>query len=81
MIGSDCIPEPDEAPKLASVNDLAEWFAVSPRTIHNWTRQGILPRPKRISPRKQLWNVEEVRAALKRLEEDPWTTTEGAANA
>src|SRR5262245_60427889 len=80
MIGTDCLPGPDDAPKLASAAELARWFGVSPRTVVNWSKQGILPRPLRISPRKTLWNVEQVREALKRLEEESWSTTGGRGN-
>ncbi len=80
MIGSDLLPEGDECPKLASAAELAEWFGVSPRTIVNWANSGILPKPVRLSPRKQAWRTEEVRAALVRLEEETWAPVEGKSN-
>lgn len=77
MIGTDLLPEGDECPKLATAAELAAWFGVSARTIVNWTNSGILPRPVRISPRKQLWRTEEVREALRKLEEETWEPTTG----
>lgn len=80
MIGTDLLPDGEECPKLASAAELARWFGVSPRTVMNWANAGILPRPIRISPRKLAWRTEEVREALRRLEEETWEPTTGGRN-
>jgi len=80
VISSDALPLPGSVPALATVGALAEWFGVSGRTILNWTKLGILPEPVRLSPRKRLYRVEEVREHLKKLEQERWTINVGESN-
>lgn len=80
MFSSESLPAVEVAPKLCTAAQLAEWFDVSPRTILNWVKLGILPKPVRLSPRKRLWQTEEVRASIVKLETERWTVATEETN-
>lgn len=40
-------------------------FACSASTVWRWSKKGILPAPRKLAPRVTVWNVGELRAALK----------------
>jgi hypothetical protein len=55
---------------MLTQRQVAELFAVNPRTILNWWRAGLFPKPLMISPKKRLWDpavIEEFR--LNKIEE------------
>jgi hypothetical protein len=56
-------------PPYVTVRQLAEALQCCPQTIRNMCRRGVLPAPLSLSRRKQLWDVEAVRAALVRLQQ------------
>jgi hypothetical protein len=39
-----------------------------PQTVRNWCKRGLLPPPVVLGRRKRLWDVEQVRGALDRLQ-------------
>jgi prophage regulatory protein len=47
----------------SSVHRMAERYDVGPATIWRWTKQGKLPKPKRISPGCSRWHNGEVSEA------------------
>jgi len=80
MIDHDLIPPAEEVPKMVTVKMLAGWLYVSPETIRQWTRDGILPKPINLKQRKTLYNVEEVRERLRDVVEGRWTIAKGGRN-
>jgi hypothetical protein len=57
-----------ELPPYVTVRQLARALQCCPQTVRNWCKRGVLPRPLRLSRRKQLWDTAAVRAALARLQ-------------
>jgi predicted DNA-binding transcriptional regulator AlpA len=56
---------PDSAQiKLALVCVL---FGISKATVWRWSKDGRLPKPRKLSPGVTRWNVGEIRAVLKSL--------------
>jgi predicted DNA-binding transcriptional regulator AlpA len=49
-------------PRFVSVKQMAEMFAVHPRTIGAWVKAKRLPPPLRVSDRKQRWDLQQVLA-------------------
>ena len=41
---------------------LARYFSVTRKTIWEWSRQGKLPKPKKISANRTRWNNKEIKA-------------------
>ena len=41
---------------------LARYFSVTRQTIWDWSRQGKLPKPKKISANRTRWNNKEIKA-------------------
>lgn len=76
MLSSDAIPDTPETPRLVTAAQLAVWLQVSTRTITNWSKAGILPKPVKLSPRKTLFRTDAVREALKAIEEERWVPAE-----
>lgn len=50
-------------PELLRIEDVARLLSVTPMTVRNWTRRGLLPQPKRIGASVR-WSAEEVRTAV-----------------
>jgi len=80
VIDHDLIPPADCVPKMVTVKTLASWLYVTPETIRQWTRDGILPKPINLKKRKTLYNVEEVRNRLRDVVEGRWTVAKGGHN-
>lgn len=38
--------EPPMLPRLLTVDEVAQWLRVSPRSIYDWVSQGIIPHRK-----------------------------------
>lgn len=57
----------DTLPDTANVRQpvVEALFACSSATIWRWAKAGIIPAPRKIAPRVTVWNVGELRAALK----------------
>lgn len=51
---------------LATVREVADFFAVSPRTVWAWTSRGDFPLPKQIGPRCRRWSVSELQEWVNR---------------
>lgn len=51
--------------------ELAEWLGVTVATIAAWEAEGRLPKPRRVGPKTLIYNLGEVRAALRKLDEEP----------
>jgi predicted DNA-binding transcriptional regulator AlpA len=49
--------------KYLRKQEVALRYAVCPRTIDRWSREGHLPRPTRQGSRLLLWNIAELDAA------------------
>ena len=64
--------EPPQQVGLLRKANLAEVLNVSPRTIDNWIAEKIIP-VIAVTPRLYLFDLEEVKAALKRQFEIPAT--------
>lgn len=45
-----------------SARDLATRFAVSPKTIWVWTRDGMLPEPVHLGPQVTRWRIDAIEA-------------------
>jgi DNA-binding transcriptional MerR regulator len=56
-------------PHFLTIRQLAKALHCCPQTVRNWCKRGLLPPPLRTGGRKRLWNAEEVRNALARLQE------------
>lgn len=55
--------------------ELAKRWKVRTRTIENWVKDGKIPAPLKISPRKALWSLEDIIAhEMKQREEAGMTT-------
>jgi predicted DNA-binding transcriptional regulator AlpA len=56
--------------RMLTQRQVAELFNVSTRTILNWWRAGLFPRPLMISPKKRLWDATVIEAfRLAKIEE------------
>jgi predicted DNA-binding transcriptional regulator AlpA len=49
--------------RMLSRRDVADMFGVSPETVGEWVRRGLLPSPLRIG-RKLFWTPEAIAALL-----------------
>ncbi len=49
--------------------EILDALGVSGRTLDAWVRAGRFPKPIRFSRKSQVWKLEEVRAALAKLQE------------
>jgi predicted DNA-binding transcriptional regulator AlpA len=58
---------PDDAPAEVNAATLARWLGVSPSTVTEWAKRGMLPEPLRLGPKIIRFNVAEVRVAVERL--------------
>ncbi len=45
--------------RYVSADELSRRFGVSTRTIFRWTTEGLLPEPRRITPRAVRYNLRE----------------------
>lgn len=63
----------DELPDSALVRQpiVEALFSCSNATIWRWSKKGIIPAPRKISPRVTVWNVGELRAAIKAYADEP----------
>ncbi|XSG86477.1 MAG: helix-turn-helix transcriptional regulator [Methylohalobius sp. ZOD2] len=50
---------------LLTIADLTELLKVSRTTIWRWQRQGYLPPPSRIGPRRPVWRREVIEEWIK----------------
>lgn len=57
---------PDEA--YVRLHTVADLFAASPASVWRWSRQGRIPRPRKLGPAVTAWNVGELRRALANAE-------------
>jgi len=48
---------------------VAEYFGVSVPTIWRWQREGIFPKPIKLSPNCSRWSIEQIEAHDKKLAE------------
>lgn len=57
----------DKLPNTANVRQpvVEALFACSAPTVWRWAKKGLIPAPRKIAPRVTVWNVGELRAALK----------------
>ncbi len=57
----------DKLPDTANVRQpvVEALFACSGPTVWRWSKSGIIPAPRKLAPRVTVWNVGELRAALK----------------
>ena len=57
----------DKLPDTANVRQpvVEALFACSGPTVWRWSKGGIIPKPRKLAPRVTVWNVGELRAALK----------------
>lgn len=57
----------DALPDTANVRQpvVEALFACSGPTVWRWAKKGIIPAPRKIAPRVTVWNVGEIRSALK----------------
>jgi predicted DNA-binding transcriptional regulator AlpA len=46
---------------------LARYYSVTRKTIWDWSKQGKLPKPKKISPNRTRWNNAEIKAHNERV--------------
>jgi predicted DNA-binding transcriptional regulator AlpA len=46
---------------------LARYYSVTRKTIWDWSKQGKLPEPKKISPNRTRWNNAEIKAHNERV--------------
>tara|TARA_B100002051_G_C16440068_1_gene488485 strand:+ start:203 stop:472 length:270 start_codon:yes stop_codon:yes gene_type:complete len=46
---------------------LARYFSVHRKTIWDWSREGKLPKPKKISDRRTRWNNRDIKAHNERI--------------
>lgn len=53
---------------------VAEWLGVTVTTVKAWAKEGRLPQPHRLGPRKSYFLIGELRVALRKLEEPKATT-------
>lgn len=56
----------DKLPNTANVRQpvVEALFACSSATVWRWSKDGIIPAPRKLAPRVTVWNVGELRAAL-----------------
>src|SRR5262245_54775281 len=62
-------PLPPDLPRRVKAGVLAECIGVSVVTIRQWSRDGVIPPPLRVTARTHLYDTEGVREALRRLAE------------
>ena len=57
----------DSLPDTANVRQpvVEALFACSGPTVWRWSKRGIIPAPRKLAPRVTVWNVGELRTALK----------------
>lgn len=55
-------------PQYLTARQIAVQLKCCPQTVRNWSKRGFLPPPVVLGPRRRLWNLEAVRAALERLQ-------------
>jgi excisionase family DNA binding protein len=52
------------ATKPLSTKQVCELLNITDRTLRNWVRHGVFPRPLPIGRRKKWWNADDVERAL-----------------
>ena len=46
---------------------VATLFATSPSNVWRWVKQGLIPKPRKLGPQTTVWNVGEIRKALREV--------------
>jgi excisionase family DNA binding protein len=63
----DCLP--DTLPERLSASEVADLLGITVRTVLRLSDQGELPPCVRVSPRRAIFNTDEVRESLRALNE------------
>jgi predicted DNA-binding transcriptional regulator AlpA len=58
---------PNLAPRLISRDAAAAYGCVSPNTFDEMVKDGRMPRPKKLGPRRIAWDIRELDAAIDKL--------------
>jgi predicted DNA-binding transcriptional regulator AlpA len=61
---------PTLAPRLVAREAAASYVCVSPNTFDEMVREGRMPRPKRLGPRRIAWDVRALDEAIDQLPTD-----------
>lgn len=66
--------KPSAIPELVTIDELAEQFKVSYRTIRGWIERGEIPPPQRVGRRLMRWRVDVIQtwitAGCPRMEQE-----------
>jgi len=73
---SEKLPPPSPALARVKAGQLASWLGVKAQTLYAWSRDHKLPPPITAGPRTHLYDLESVRQALRRMEEEEATARE-----
>ena len=55
----------DPSEKWLRASELAEYFNVSPSTVYDWEKRGVIPKGTQFGKRQNRWKVSEVEKFLK----------------
>jgi predicted DNA-binding transcriptional regulator AlpA len=67
---SELIPAEIRDECLVTPRQVADWLSISVKTVMRWSAAGRLPRLIALGPRKHVFRVKDVRAALARMQLD-----------
>ena len=63
-----CTPSPDLALHLLSKKQVCDMLGVAQVTVWRWVRDGHLPKPLQLGPRRIAWRTSDLQAFLTRQE-------------
>lgn len=64
----NCTPSPDLALQLLSKKQVCDMLGVAQVTVWRWVRDGHLPKPLQLGPRRIAWRTSDLQAFLTRQE-------------